>query len=1329
MSEDNRSARADWAERVLDHLAGFVAVTRADGTITEWFGPPLWSRGESPPLPPENWLTPDAAVLWRQFCTLAASGKNELVAEISFLDAAGQPRGWDARFRRLDHSTVIVMGCDVAARLATDSQQRQLSDRLIRQQFALEMLTPDRELTAEEVRPALQRLLAVAAKTLQVERVSIWNFSADRQFLHCMDLFELSPGRYTVADSLPVANFPDYLAALAQAEVLAATDALQDPRTAQFRDIYLKKLGIGAMLDLAIYLRGEWRAVLCFEHVGGPRDWHTDEITFARSAAHIVALLLEQQIRQRTELKLRHTQSELQAVLESTRDGIFSVDTDLRLRMFNAALAAYVRRTFGVKLQIGMSFAEAFPATIDSALRRQWLELSQRALTGEAVDFEFTFGNRVFSLAARPIRKDGQITGLAITSRDVTAQRRAQQALQEREQWFEALLENAFEAVTVIAADGQVLYVGPQNQRVFGYDAAERLGKNAFEVIHPEDRPRLLEALRQALAASQRTLILEYRVKHKSGEWRWIEGAATNLLDHPAVRGIVINSRDITERHQQAERLEQREAWFRALVERAYDGIGVLDAEGKLLFAAPSQSDAGVDQTLGYEDGELVGRSLPEIVALSDRKRASELLAELAATPGKSVEAQLRIMSKDGRERLIDVRGQNLLGYPPIRGIVINWRDITDYQVKDAALAESEARYRALCETGSLGIVHVDLESDQLRYVNSYGCTLLGVGPMALVDNRTFSSFLTPPSQAIHEQRRRQNRLGESATYEVEACSALGQTRTLLVATAPLRDPQGNVRTAIMTLLDISDRKSLERELREAKEKAESAVLARTRFLANISHELRTPLNGVIGMVDLLTATPLDPTQRRYADVARSSARLLLGLINDLLDFAKLEAGRLELERVDFSLSALVHDVIESFLPLALEKRLDLVSQVQPEGAWWVRSDPLRLRQIFNNLLSNAVKFTDQGKIRFRLRLEKAPPNHVLVRGEVFDTGKGINPDVLQRLFGEFVQGDASTTRQYGGTGLGLAITRRLLEQLGGRIGVISKLGRGSVFIFSLRLEEAANPAALEASLSLVVDPGFGKGRHILIVEDNPINQEVIQSMLTRAGFVCTLAPDGVAAVQQALKQNFDLIIMDCMLPKLDGYQATQVIRQQENLNPDRARTPILAVTASAGLDEEQRCRAAGMDGYLAKPIDVSTLLSSIGSLLGLTPVRPLSSVGKLPSKAGIIDLSTALNRLGGNRSLLIRLVQRFCASLPDETAALQQALAQGERGEIQQIAHRLKGQVSVFTAAEAEQCLAALEAQAKAASPEHLAQLIQQVILSTRVVAQELEKAGHASW
>jgi PAS domain S-box-containing protein len=1327
MSEDRRSARANWAERILDTFPGFVAVARPDGTIVEWFGLPLWSSGETPPQPPETFLAPDAATQWRQFCAHAASEKSESVTEITLLDAAGQPRRWEGRFRCLDDTTVAVIGCDLTARWPSESRQRQVYDRLIRQQFALEMLTPDRELTAEEVRPALQRLLAVAAKTLEVERVSVWKFSADRQYLRCMDLFELSSGRYSEAEPLPLAGLPAYLAALAQEEVVAAADARKDPRTAQFRDFYLEKLGIGAMLDLAIYVTGEWRAVLCFEHVGGPRDWETDEITFARSLAHIVSLLLEQKIRRRTELKLRHAQSELQAVLESTRDGIWSVDTDLRLRTFNAALAAYVRRTFGVRLRPGMSFAEAFPSSLDGEVRQNWLELSQRALTGQPVDLEFTFRDRVFALAARPMREEGQITGLAIISRDVTAQRRAQQVLKEREQWYEALLENAFEAVTVIAADGKVLYVGPQNHRVFGFDPAERLGKNAFELIHPEDRPRVLESLRQALATNERTLVLEYRVKHKSGDWRWIEGAATNLLNHPAVRGIVVNSRDVTERYHHLEQLKQREAWFRALVERAYDGIGVIDAEGKLLYAAPPKPDPDVGQTLGYEEGELVGRSLLEIVALADRKRAFELLAELAATPGKSAEAQLRLLTKDGRERLIDVRGHNLMAYEPIRGIVINWRDITDHQIRDAALAESEARYRALCETGSLGIVYVDLETDQLRYVNSHACTLLGVGPTVLVDNQTFSSFLTPPSRAIHEEQRRRHRRGESTDYEVEVCSAPGHSRTLLVATAPLRDSQGSIRTAVMTMLDITDRKNLERELRQAKEKAESAVQAKTRFVANISHELRTPLNGVIGMVDLLAGTPLDQTQRRYADVARSSARLLLGLINDLLDFAKLEAGRLELERVDFSLSALVHDVIESFLPLTQEKGLDLRSQVRPEGPWWVRGDPLRLRQVFNNLLSNAVKFTDKGKIRFRLRPERVAPNQVLVRGEVFDTGRGISPDVLRRLFDDFVQGDPSTTRQYGGTGLGLAITRRLLEQMGGRIGAISKPGRGSAFLFELRLEEAADPAALETSLSLVVDSGFGKGRHILIVEDNPINQEVIQSMLTKAGFVCTVAADGISAVQETQKQCFDLIIMDCMLPKLDGYQATQLIRQQEQLNPDRARTPILAVTASAGADEEQRCRAAGMDGYLPKPLDVSTLLTSIGNLLGITPVRPLSSVGKLPAKAGAIDVSTALIRLGGNRSLLLRLAQRFCHGLADEAAALQQALTRLDRSEIRQIAHRLRGQVSVFGAGEAERSLAKLEEQAGAASPEQLAPLVQQVLFSIKVVAHELVKAGLA--
>ncbi len=475
-------------------------------------------------------------------------------------------------------------------------------------------------------------------------------------------------------------------------------------------------------------------------------------------------------------------------------------------------------------------------------------------------------------------------------------------------------------------------------------------------------------------------------------------------------------------------------------------------------------------------------------------------------------------------------------------------------------------------------------------------------------------------------------------------------------------------------------------ELDAARRKAENATLAKGEFLANMSHEIRTPMNAILGMTQLLAKSNLGDDQRDLVNAAGSAAESLLGLINDILDFSKIEARRLELESITFDLRETLADALRLVVQRAHEKGVVLASNVDPGVPAAIVGDPARLRQVLLNLTGNAIKFTDRGEVVVSVEVmdldrgERVEPGEVRLHFAVRDTGIGVPADKQWQIFGPFVQADGSTTRKYGGTGLGLTISAELVELMHGRIWIDSALGQGSTFHFSAvfglgtpgaaavapgRESGAATPAAVQTTPR--------RPLRILLAEDNVINQKVVVGMLASGGHQVTTVDNGRDAVAAVQSQTFDLVLMDIQMPLMGGLEATAAIRDSERAG-DR-RIPIIAMTAHAMTGDREQCLAAGMDGYLPKPLRITDLFGAIATATGQT-ARPA-----VADQAAILDEQQLLAQdFGGDAVLLGEVIDAFLADAPDAMRELARAIEAGDAALLTQRAHKWKGTIGVFT-------------------------------------------------
>jgi PAS domain S-box-containing protein len=611
-------------------------------------------------------------------------------------------------------------------------------------------------------------------------------------------------------------------------------------------------------------------------------------------------------------------------------------------------------------------------------------------------------------------------------------------------------------------------------------------------------------------------------------------------------------------------------------------------------------------------------------------------------------------------------------------------------------LEASETRYRTLTEAIPEMVWVVDA-AGRFEYVNERWTSYTG---LTLEEGRARGPehiYAVGDSAAIIAGRN----VAEPAEYDCEARLRRhdGSYRWHLVRSVPFRDSG----KWLVTASDIEERKSAESVMAGVHEAALAATQAKSRFLATMSHEIRTPMNAVIGMTELLLLTQLSDEQREYIEIVRDSGQSLLRVLNDILDYSKIEAGKLELESVNFDLSGQIESVVELLRAQYQIKGVRLTTRIGTGIPSVVTGDPGRLRQILLNLAGNALKFSAPGgRVHIAVRSAAADGEKISTRFTVEDTGIGIPPEIVARLFQPFSQGDESTTRKYGGTGLGLSICAQLVALMNGTIGVRSVPGEGSVFWFEIPLRGTKNsgksPDARKRGQNRS-KPIVMRAEKILLVEDNEINTFLALKQLQRIGFVVSAVNNGRQAVDAVTREHFDLVFMDCHMPEMDGFAATQEIRQLES--GTGRHLPIVAMTADARTEDHQNCLRAGMDDYVSKPTSLDSLRAVLDRWLPNPDRRQSTRLTAARSgPAASLRLAKLLELFDGDREAVVTLLTAASGSIKADFARIENCVASGEFAAVVEAAHRLKGTSASIRSPQLGELSAAVE---RAAQADHV--------------------------
>jgi PAS domain S-box-containing protein len=762
------------------------------------------------------------------------------------------------------------------------------------------------------------------------------------------------------------------------------------------------------------------------------------------------------------------------------------------------------------------------------------------------------------------------------------------------------------------------------------------------------------------------------------------------------------------------------------------NAVIITDASGRIEWV-----NDGFTRISGWRLDEVLGRKPGEFLQGPDTDPATVRLISERLREKRGVSAELINYNKNGRMYWISFEVQPLLN---ASGEAVNFmaveRDISERKASQEALeryrlhleelvqtrtndlAENQLLLESIYATNPNGLLLVD-GAGVIRKSNSAIDRMFGYDPDELlglqlealvpdaqkakhIDQRT-KFMMTEASRQMGDGKELAGRRKDGSTFPVEIALASFTVKDERFVQATVLDTTERHK-AEMALLSLN--KSLEDKVEARTRELTSASLAKSEFLAHMSHEIRTPMNGILGLAQLLARGELSPDQREMVTQIRQTGQSLLGILNDVLDFSKIEAGQLLIQAVPFELKRLLSQIDSLEGAVARSKGIRLHIDTSAVFGGFLIGDVLRIEQILMNLISNAIKFTERGEVHLGVKVMALSSSAVRLRFEVRDTGIGISEDAIDRLFTPFMQADASITRRFGGTGLGFSISRRLVDLMGGKIGVESTIGEGSLFWVELPFDrsetEEGKPSAALVRRTVVSSAPRLLGMNCLVVDDSRMNRDVVERMLKLEGARSTLAADGRQALEilHAQKDSFDAILMDVQMPIMDGLTATRVIRKEFNLD----HVPVIALTAGVLAEQRERAREAGCSDFVAKPVDleelVSVLLRRTNQALIVTPVAAEEPCA-YPLEISGLDCARAVLSLGGDEELFLSLLKDFVEEFRETGNQVCNAVRSEDPARAARLLHAMRGAAGYIGATELCERATRLEALLKGTSSD----------------------------
>lgn len=762
--------------------------------------------------------------------------------------------------------------------------------------------------------------------------------------------------------------------------------------------------------------------------------------------------------------------------------------------------------------------------------------------------------------------------------------------LQNTEKKYRKLIDSVQDIIYKISFDGRFTFVNSAVENHLGYTQSEIIGRHFTELLLPDFNLSFTETYQTLVDKKTESIYNELPVRTKDGEVIWIGQTVRLFQNRNTATEFVAVARDISNRKATDDSLRATEIRLSTLITNLNKGILVEDENQKIVIVNQHFCTIFDIQTL------------PEVLIGTKFSDSAKNAKHLFKNPNIFISKINKILDK--KRLIVDEIVQMLDGrilqrtYIPVflekqyRGHLWEFCDITEQYNARESMRISEEKYRGIMNNMELGLLEVDNEQIIIRAFDSF-CEMIGYTQEELVGKYAPDLYLPLEIEQV-KKNQLDDTSKENITYELQLRKKDGTLSWVIISEAPIWGDDGELVGSIGIHYDITERKLLEQELNQAKLIAEHARRSEKQFLANMSHEIRTPLNAIIGMTHLLFDTLPNPQQYEYLSLLKTSSNFLLKLISDLLDMAKIEAGKAEVQNHPFDLVGVLRTTQRLFQIKIENRPIEVNLMIDGRITGYYVGDDLMLNQILMNIIGNAEKFTEKGSIDITIKQKKQVGEFDWIEFKIEDTGSGIPAEKIDMIFQKFKQINAPG-HKHKGTGLGLAITKQLVELQGGTISVSSEEFKGSTFTFMLPYKKSET-GFLPLPHEIKLAPKNLKGCRIMVAEDNIMNQKYISSLLTKWEIDFVIASDGKKAVEVAQKQQFDLILMDIQMPNMDGYEASITIRNTKCLNQQ---TPIVALTASAMLDQKSKAISAGMTDFVTKPFAPDSLLSIIQQYMG----------------------------------------------------------------------------------------------------------------------------------